>query len=78
MVLSLWKTSSFLGRQAKQEGEVLMAAIGRMMTWSKRVRAWKGEGEAWVVTSPAHPSPAGPQLSQKGLRGLPLETHFGL
>ena len=43
-----------------------MAAVGRTMTWSRGVGAWMGEGEAWVVISPAHPSPAGPQLGQGG------------
>ena len=39
-----------------------MAAIGQMMTWSERVGAWTGEGEAWVVISPTYPSPTGPRL----------------
>ena len=43
-----------------------MAAIGRMMTWFERVGAWTGEGEAWAVISPMHPSLAGPRLGQEG------------
>ena len=38
-----------------------MAAIGRTMTWSKRVGAWTEEGEAWAVISLASP-----RLGQEG------------
>ena len=65
-VLSFWKTFSFLGQWAEQEGEVWMAAIGRTITWSEQVGAWTEEEEAWAMISPAHPSPAGPRLSQEG------------
>ena len=43
-----------------------MAMTGWKMTWSGQAGAWAEEGEAWAVTSPAHPSPASLQSSQKG------------
>ena len=43
-----------------------MAVIRWMMTWFERVEAWTGKGEAWAVISSAHPSLAGPRLSQEG------------
>ena len=43
-----------------------MAAMERMMTWSRQVEAWTEEGEAWAVISSAHPSPAGLRLGQEG------------
>ena len=37
------------------------------MTWSKGVRAWRGEeGEASAVISPTHLSPAGPRVDHEG------------
>ena len=66
----LWKPFSFLDRRAEEEEEVwtveTMAVMRWKMTWSKQIEAWAEEGEAWVVISPAHPSPVGSQLGQEG------------
>ena len=43
-----------------------MAVMGQMMTWFGQVEAWTKEGEAYVVISPAHLSPAGLRLGQEG------------
>ena len=43
-----------------------VAAMGWKMTWSGQVEAWAEEGEAWVVISPTHLSPAGLLLGQAG------------
>ena len=72
--LCLWKPSSFLNRRARakeakstgKEKEVwteeMMAAIGWKMTWSEQAEAGVKEEEVWIVASPVHPSPVGPQL----------------
>ena len=66
--LCLWKPSSFLDQQAEKVEEVwtveTMVMIGWKMTWSGQIEAWAEEEEAWIVTSPAHPSPIDPQLGQ--------------
>ena len=65
-----WKPSSFLDQWAKEEEEVwtveTTVVTGWKMTWFGQARAWAEEGEAWAVTSLAHPSPAGLQLGQEG------------
>ena len=43
-----------------------MAAMERMMTWSRKVETWAEEGEAWAEISPTHPSPANHRLGQEG------------
>ena len=42
----------------------MMAVIGWKMTWSEQAEAWVKEEEAWIVASPARPSPVGPQLGR--------------
>ena len=70
--LCLWKPSSFLNRLARAdeassaEGKEevwtveMMALIGWKMTWFEQTVAWVEEEEAWIVASPARPSPVGP------------------
>ena len=67
-----WKSSSSLGRWAQAEevksiGQVQevwigerVAMIGKEKTWSEQAEAVGDEEEGWIVTSLAHPSPAGP------------------
>ena len=77
--LCLWQPSSFLDRWARAEeaesiggeeevqiGE-MVAVIGWKTTWSRQTKAGaKKEEEAWILTSPTHPSPVGPQSGQTG------------
>ena len=69
----LWQLSSFLDQWARAkeaessrgEEEVwiveIMAVAGRKMTWSGQAKVGVEEEEAWIVTSPARPSPIRPQ-----------------
>ena len=55
-------------KSTKEEEEVwteeMMAVIGWKMTWYERAETWVKEEEAWIVASPARPSPAGLQLGR--------------
>ena len=74
--LCLWKPSSFSdwwaraeeAELAEKEEEVwtveIMAMIRWRMTWSRQIGAWAEEEEAWIKTSPAHPSLVDPQLGR--------------
>ena len=39
----------------------MIAVIGWKMTWFEQAKAGVEEEEAWIMTSPTHPSPVGPQ-----------------
>ena len=70
----VWQPSSFLDRWACVEeaesiwGEEevwiveIMVVIEWKTTWSGQAEAGVEEEEAWIVTSPMHPSPVGHQL----------------
>ena len=72
----IWKPFFSLDRQVRveeaesigEEEEVwtgeMMVVIGWKITWSGQIEAWAEEEEAWIVTSPVHPSPIGPQLGR--------------
>ena len=78
----LWQPSSFLGRWARAEkaesigGEEevwiveTMAVVGRKTTWSGQAEAGVEEKEAWIVTSPMHPSLDGSQLGRTSWSGV--------
>ena len=44
--------------------------IGWKITWSEQAEAGVEEEEAWIVTSPVHPSSIGPQLGRTGWLGV--------
>ena len=79
----LWQPSFFLDRWARAkeaesiggEEEVqiveMVVLIRWKMTWSGQTEAGaEEEKEAWIVTSPVRPSPAGPQEGRTGWSGV--------
>ena len=40
----------------------MIAVVGRKTTWFGQAEAGVKEQEAWIMTSPAHPSLVGPQF----------------
>ena len=42
------------------------AVVGWKKTWSRQAEAGVEEEEAWIMTSPVHPSSVSPQLDRIG------------